>query len=270
MVLHYINAFGSEVDFHQKGDSKSISDVDLEKIVSDILLNGIESDFFGKILPNEVVLTGKNFREHLIARGLNSRQRAVLELLAMEDKVAKNRNSKVYAPEAVTDLALVLRGRYPYFAGSEYINNPERRAEMFPVEHQDLQSLTFRSSTFDAVVSCDVLEHVPSIEAAIDEMYRILKPGGLMLATHPFTWRQQSLARSSIVNGEVVHHMTPEYHGNPVDPDGSLVYTVPGWDILELCRTIGFRHAEMVMIISSKLGIIGVGPPFINVLRARK
>jgi 2-polyprenyl-6-hydroxyphenyl methylase/3-demethylubiquinone-9 3-methyltransferase len=42
-------------------------------------------------------------------------------------------------------------------------------------------SLPFRDSSFDAVVSADFLEHVPSLETVIAECARVLKPSGLFL-----------------------------------------------------------------------------------------
>jgi 2-polyprenyl-6-hydroxyphenyl methylase / 3-demethylubiquinone-9 3-methyltransferase len=41
--------------------------------------------------------------------------------------------------------------------------------------------LPFRADSFDAVVSADFLEHVPSLEAVVAECARVLKPSGLFL-----------------------------------------------------------------------------------------
>lgn len=40
------------------------------------------------------------------------------------------------------------------------------------------ESLQFQDNSFDCVYSCGVLHHTPNTQAAIDEVFRVLKPGG--------------------------------------------------------------------------------------------
>jgi SAM-dependent methyltransferase len=47
----------------------------------------------------------------------------------------------------------------------------------------DAASLPFADSSFDKVVAMHMLYHVPEPAAAIAEMYRVLKPGGLLAVT---------------------------------------------------------------------------------------
>ncbi len=49
----------------------------------------------------------------------------------------------------------------------------------------DVQRLPFADASFDAVISCDVLEHVPDDAAAVREMLRVTRPGGYLVATVP-------------------------------------------------------------------------------------
>lgn len=49
----------------------------------------------------------------------------------------------------------------------------------------------FRPATFDVVIGLDVIEHVDDDLAALQELYRVCRPGGLLLATVPafqFLW----------------------------------------------------------------------------------
>lgn len=42
----------------------------------------------------------------------------------------------------------------------------------------DMQHLAFKDNSFDVVYSCGVIHHTPHIEKTIEEIYRVLKPGG--------------------------------------------------------------------------------------------
>jgi SAM-dependent methyltransferase len=52
--------------------------------------------------------------------------------------------------------------------------------------HDDVEALQFQDRTFDAAVCWSVLEHIPRPQAAIAEIYRVLKPGGLIWVQLPF------------------------------------------------------------------------------------
>jgi ubiquinone/menaquinone biosynthesis C-methylase UbiE len=46
-------------------------------------------------------------------------------------------------------------------------------------------ALPYQDGSFDAVVFYDVLEHIPDADLSLDEMARVLRPGGLLAATVP-------------------------------------------------------------------------------------
>lgn len=50
----------------------------------------------------------------------------------------------------------------------------------------DVQALGIRDASVDVVLCTEVLEHVPDPQRAIDEMYRVLVPGGQLLLTTRF------------------------------------------------------------------------------------
>ncbi|HZT42893.1 MAG TPA: methyltransferase domain-containing protein [Chthonomonadaceae bacterium] len=61
----------------------------------------------------------------------------------------------------------------------------------------DAMHLPFASERFDAIVTMDVLEHLPDDRAALCEFYRVLKPGGRVFATvpaYPHLWSEHDLA----------------------------------------------------------------------------
>ena len=49
----------------------------------------------------------------------------------------------------------------------------------------DAQNLPFDEGSFDIVISCETIEHVPDHRAAVREMYRVCKPGGTLYLTTP-------------------------------------------------------------------------------------
>jgi 2-polyprenyl-3-methyl-5-hydroxy-6-metoxy-1,4-benzoquinol methylase len=55
------------------------------------------------------------------------------------------------------------------------------------VQAQDLTSLAYSAQTFDAVISASVLEHLPdaSLDRALSEVARVLKPGGALCCCSP-------------------------------------------------------------------------------------
>lgn len=52
----------------------------------------------------------------------------------------------------------------------------------------DVQRLPFADASFDNLLCTEVLEHVPEPGQAMDELYRVLKPGGRALITAPMCW----------------------------------------------------------------------------------
>jgi SAM-dependent methyltransferase len=52
--------------------------------------------------------------------------------------------------------------------------------------HQDIEAMTFRDDSFDAVICLEVLEHVRHPELAASEIARVLRIGGVLLLTTPF------------------------------------------------------------------------------------
>jgi SAM-dependent methyltransferase len=51
------------------------------------------------------------------------------------------------------------------------------------VRNIDLTRIRYPDNSFDCIISISVLEHVPAIEQALAELYRVLAPGGRLLIT---------------------------------------------------------------------------------------
>ena len=247
----------------------------LTEALDQIRTVGIQNAFEGRHIPPEQIIVGPNLRDSLLCRGINSRIRAVLlDLLSTQAEISLLDNQiRIYAPEALTPLALLLRGRYPFFIGSEYLPTEADRRRLFPIPHQDLQALTFPEDVFHVVISNEVFEHLPYVDKALQEIHRILKNGGFMIATFPFAFTSAtSIVKARLTpSGETEYLTDPEYHGNPVAPEqGALVYEVPGWDILDRARNSGFSNAEIRLRISAQHGLLADGINGILTMIAKK
>lgn len=76
-----------------------------------------------------------------------------------------------------------------YFAGaSEYIGCDYLSDRSRPDVVCSATDLTFPDTAFDTVVSTEVLEHVPDPQRAMNEMRRVLKPGGHLILSTPMYW----------------------------------------------------------------------------------
>jgi SAM-dependent methyltransferase len=194
-----------------------------------------------------------DFRESLAcpACKLNARQRAALGLL--RDRVP-DAGADVYATEQCSVAYLWLRRQYTGAHGSEFgLSDAEaaklgrwlaRHGAPEDVVVQDVTALTFASASQDAIVSFDVLEHVPKFGAALRSFARCLRPGGWLVATAPFiALRAHTLVRARVnADGSIEHLLPPEMHGDPLS-DGVLCYYHFGWDLLDHCRKAGFADA---------------------------
>ena len=49
----------------------------------------------------------------------------------------------------------------------------------------DAQNLPFAPNSFDVVISCETIEHLPQVQAAVEEMHRVTRPGGKLFLTTP-------------------------------------------------------------------------------------
>ena len=49
----------------------------------------------------------------------------------------------------------------------------------------DAQSLPFAGNSFDILVSCETIEHLPEVQSALREMFRVTRPGGKLFLTTP-------------------------------------------------------------------------------------
>jgi len=203
-----------------------------------------------------------NFREHLfcVRCGLKNRLRAALQLFIQEFHPLSTQ--PIYITEQFGAAYRWLKGRGYAISGSEYIpGSGPFGSSPRGIRNEDLGALTWPSEMFDFVLSFDVLEHVPSVDACFSEIFRCLRPQGKLLFTAPFSPNlSKTLIRAVMQSdGSISHLMEPEYHGgNMIDAaKGTLCFRYFAWDVLPQLKEIGFSDAEAWLFWSRKLGYLG-------------
>ncbi len=209
-----------------------------------------------------------NWREHLICPSchLNNRTRAAIHLA---NRLAKPlRETAIYLTEQVTPLYRWYASNYRRVQGSEYLGTqvPRGTCSLRGIRNEDLRNLTFSSSRFDLVLCLDVLEHVSDYRRALEELLRVTAPGGSLLLSVPFDLgRRDHLVRAvEEEDGTLRHLLDPEYHGNPLSDEGSLVYRHFGWDLLDEMREIGFQEVAAWFPWSREYGYLQTYPIFLG------
>jgi SAM-dependent methyltransferase len=238
-------------------------DLLIKSVLNKISENGIYDPLLEiHYSPDVIQIKSENYRETIKASKLISRTRAVLFEYKCLAKKIPNLNSynnvAIYAPEAFTPFSLYMRGIFPRFLGSEYGISPE---QAFPIPVEDLCSLSFNNETFHCVIVNDVFEHIPFINLknqVLPEIYRILKSNGVLISTFPFAANRYETIIKAYIENNVIHNVTkPEYHLNPVTMKAdSLVFSILGWDILDISKVVGFTDVYMSFIMSARYGIL--------------
>jgi hypothetical protein len=204
-----------------------------------------------------------NWRERLVCplTHLNNRIRASVHI--MDCECGPYLNSDIYITEQVTPLYKFLSAIYPNLVGSEFLGSkfPGGFTGENGIRNEDLTSLSFETGSFDFCLSFDCLEHIPFFDKAFSEIYRVLKPGGKLLWSAPFDLnRKENVIRAQIKeDGSLEHILAPEYHGNPISTggEGSLCFTIFGWEVLETIRQIGYSDSYAIIYWSDAFGYLG-------------
>jgi hypothetical protein len=174
-----------------------------------------------------------NWREHMQCPRcrLNNRMRASIHLLV--DIIAPTSDSRIYATEQSSPLFIYLHKRFPFLQGSEFVQDAALMSEnnSKKLRHEDLTQLSFATHSFDAILSFDVLEHIPDYRNAFAECARTLKPGGKMLFSVPFDANSahNHIRAQFRKDGTIEHLLPPEYHDDPRNPEGCLCFQHFGW-----------------------------------------
>jgi ubiquinone/menaquinone biosynthesis C-methylase UbiE len=131
----------------------------------------------------------------------------------------------------------------------------------------DLQQLPFASASFDKVLATEVLEHVRDDTQMLAELFRILRPGGILAisvphARYPFWWDPihrvwTGLGGAPIRSGPIVGMWT--YHERLYEPQQVAERVLAaGFDVAQLEETTHFS------VPLSHFLVYGIGKPLIE------
>lgn len=174
---------------------------------------------------------------------------AGLDGLAVLDTDAFSPNSKVLCA-------------VPGYTVSSFLPDKPFDAELAPGHFNlNLEKIGFASRTFDVVLTSDVMEHVRGIDAAHQEIARVLKPTGHYLFTVPYDpTSAPHIALVDTIGPEDVFLVPPHYHGDPLT-GGVLAYRIFGRKIFDDLAACGLK-AEFICIDDAK-ALIEKGDAFI-------
>ena len=160
-----------------------------------------------------------------------------------------------FAPSA--DSAAWFGRRCPGYTSSHYWPDITPGEDCNGVLCEDLGALTFADAALDIIITQDVFEHLPDPAAAASEIARVLVPGGTHLFTVPIYPHATSIRAEIGADGEIVHFHEPNFHGNPAESSGSLVFREWGLDIVDFLRMHSGVETERIAIEDPHRGLSG-------------
>ena len=249
----------------------------VERSLRQLALAGLQDPLNDEPVPPErLVVADANCRETIGVAGVVSRHRAqllVLRQLMEAGELPPLKQMRLYLSEAVTGYADYLKQRCPQLRCSEYLPEPDHGLRG-RVANRDVRRLNLPPASMQCLICNEVLEHVEQLPVALESLAAVLTLGGYLLATVPLAYGQQASIVKALWRGEDQDPellMEPEWHGDPVHPQqGSLVYRIPGWELLDQLHAAGFREAQLHAITSTTYGVLGAELPYVFVVVAKR
>ncbi len=121
------------------------------------------------------------------------------------------------------------------------------------VYEMSAEALRFPDDAFDKIVTLHTLEHVPRLRTALEEMARVLRPGGLMVHVYPWEPVRGTMAAAGALLAYGDIRMARRMHLHKLNPA----------KLVELCSGIGVRPLSGRMVFMP----VPLFPSYVSVLR---
>jgi SAM-dependent methyltransferase len=206
----------------------------------------------------------EEFKNHLLMREnylcanciANFRMRAtawtVLRLLGINntselfDILNNNPDIRIYETANHSVFRILELKNMPNYVVSEYFENKELGTYVDGILNENLECLTFPDDSFDILITSEVLEHIANLDKALEEIRRVLKPGGYHVFSIPVDMElTNTIERAIISEGKTLHLSPPVYHGDSIRNDGILAFRDFGADTLNYLGRDGLHYSEM-------------------------
>lgn len=212
--------------------------------------------------------TAVNWRETLVCPicHLINRWRSCLHVF---DAICKPAiDDHIYLTETLSPVYQNLADRYPQLVSSEYFPGAEFgemvQTHAMQVRNEDVTRLTFADVSLKHILCFDVLEHVPDYRLALTEFYRVLKVGGFLVLSVPFSFQHKTNVRARLdERGDIEHLVEPCYHGDPLSETGVLSYYDFGMELLDELRGAGFEECALLCYYSKHWGYLNENVVFV-------
>lgn len=185
----------------------------------------------------------------------SSRQRALA--LYLQQYFPSLEPLLIYEAGPAGPMGAWLEKRCGNYQTSQYFSDAPFGTRVNGYRNENLESLTFDQDSFDVVITQDVFEHIEQPQYAFCEVARVLKSGGSHVFTIPYYPDQPTQTRVRLVNGWPVSAFELEYHSNPIDAHGSLVFTRFDHDLNEMIFNASGMETSIQRMNEPMFGIEG-------------
>lgn len=127
----------------------------------------------------------------------HDRERHLLLYLSAQNLLQEFPGTRILHIAPEIKFSTIIESLYP----AEYI-----KGDLYPTDNQtekiNVEALTFEANYFDWVFCNHVLEHVELPQLALQELYRVLKPGGRLVCQTPYAEKLSDTFESAHLKGE--------------------------------------------------------------------